>query len=157
EPSRPLWIFVDLSLHVNSDYGARSFGNASQQVHALSLRATCSHRVRLPVGRAFRVMKLWSSIVDPESKLSYAPVVGLERRQIIGALCPSQSLVSGVSVVNIGDVFIRQSECDPVKEMAAVSAPLRPQLLDQSPVAKTRKRDQIISHPQKQSQRTTQN
>ena len=44
EPSRPLWIFVDLSLHVNSDYGARSFGNASQQVHALSLRATCSHR-----------------------------------------------------------------------------------------------------------------
>ena len=102
-------------------------------------------------------MKLCSSIVDPESKLSYAPVVGREGRLSIGALCPSQSLVSGVSVFNIGDVFIRQSEGDPVKEMAAVSAPLRPQLLDQSPVAKTRKRDQIISHPQKQSQRTTQN
>jgi hypothetical protein len=25
----PLWIFVDLSLHVNSDYDARSFGDAS--------------------------------------------------------------------------------------------------------------------------------
>src|SRR5258707_9514439 len=99
-----------------------------------------SHRVGLPVaGRAFRVMKLCSSIVDPESKLSYVTVVGREGRLIIGALCPSRSLVSGVSVFNIGDVLILQSECDPVKEMAAVSAPLRPQLFDQSPVAKTRK------------------
>ena len=86
---------------------------------------------------AFRVMKLCSSIVAEESKLSLAAVVGREGRLIIGAFCPSRSLVSGVSVFNIGDVFIRQSECDPVKEMAAVSAPLRPQLLDQSPVDKT--------------------
>jgi hypothetical protein len=57
------------------------------------------------------------------------PVVGREGRLIIGAHCPSQSLVSGVSVFNIGDVFIRQSGYDPVKEMAGVSAPLRPQLL----------------------------
>ena len=77
-------------------------------------------------------MKLCSSIVAAESKLSYAPVVGREGRLIIGAHCPSRSLVSGVSVFNIGDVFIRQSEGDPVKEMAAVSAPLRPQLLVQS-------------------------
>src|SRR5260370_36642715 len=41
--------------------------------------------------------------------------------------------------------------------MAAVSAPLRPQLFDQSPVAKTRKREQIISHPRKQSPRTLPN
>src|SRR3989442_12971345 len=59
-----------------------------------SLLAIAHHRVGLPVeGRAFRVMKLCSSIVDPESKLSYAPVVGREGRLIIGALFRSQSLV----------------------------------------------------------------
>src|SRR5205809_6328264 len=97
------------------------------------------HGVLLPVpGRAFRVMKLCLSIVEEESKLLCAAVVGREGRLIIGALCPSRSLVSGVSVFNIGDVFILQSGYDPVKEMAAVSAPLRPQLLAQSPVDKTR-------------------
>jgi len=66
------------------------------------------YRVRLPVaGRAFRVMKLCLSIVEEESKVSFPPVVGREGRLIIGAFCPSQSLVSGVSVFNIGDVFIR--------------------------------------------------
>ncbi len=78
--------------------------------------------------------------------------MGREGRQIIGAQCPSQSLVSGVSVFNIGDVFIRQSECDPVKESSSLT-PLRPQLLDESMVAKTRKREPIISHARTQSRR----
>ena len=99
-------------------------------------------------------MKLCECCHRRQSKLILPPVVGREGRLIIGALCPSRSLVSGVSVFNIGDIFILQSGYDPVKEMAAVSAPLRPQLLAHSPVDKTRKRDPIISQPQKQSQRT---
>jgi hypothetical protein len=57
-------------------------------------------------------------------------------------------LVSGVSAFATGDVFIRESGCDPDKELAAISHPCAHNLLGLSLVMPERE-NKIISHQAK--------
>jgi len=76
--------------------------------------------------------------------------VGREGRLTIGAYCPCRSLVSGVSAFATGDVLIRESGCDPDKELAAISHPCAHNLFGLFSVMPEME-NKIISHQAKQS------